>query len=115
MDEKAKTVLGEAKALATEDRIRIADDSVTERYDEEIQTIYRALHRHMRGREPKRLLWVANGQPLSNVLETIEGRVTIEGICALAGASLELGIELHQSDTWEGVAKRLRARRELFQ
>lgn len=108
--------LEQIKKFASEGKIAFADDSLTAEYDAEIQEIFRAVWMALKGKEPKRPLWTADGQVVGNVLDwrTEEWRFsgyTDASINACKRASAHFGIEITPDTVWEDAAAELRAMR----
>lgn len=91
--------------------IKFASDELAAQYDEEIQVIFTTLFTALKGRAPKRPIWVADGQTVGVVLDwTKETGYSPESHEALKTASAQLGIELTPKTVWEDAAAALRAK-----
>jgi hypothetical protein len=100
------------KEAAGNGRIDFAPDSLTAKYDYEIQTIFSLLYFEKRGEKPKRKIWTADGVTVGFVLDynadTKDYTPESYEICKRVGE--QLGISLTPRTVWEEAAAELRSK-----
>lgn len=89
---------------------KMAPDVLTSQLDDEIQEVFIALYLTHKGKEPKRALWVADGQPLGVVLDwdPEAKKYTDKSLVSLKKVSDLLKIPLAPDTLWEDAALALR-------
>ncbi len=103
-----KEALQIIRDAAEADNIEFASDTLTTQLDAEMQEIYSELYYQMRGKLPKRALWVADGYGIEVILD---GKWDEKSLKAIDYVNKKFNLDLIPQTKWEDAALKLRAQR----